>query len=95
MGTCLVLVAACGGDDLDEAEAEAFRADANAICAEYGPKIAAVPPPLEDPEEWAAVAGDKGDLLEVAVNELSLLEPPEPLREEYEDWLALKSDSLS
>ena len=31
----------------------------------------------------------------MAVNELSLLEPPEPLREEYEDWLALKSDSLS
>lgn len=53
MSTCLIVVAGCGGDDLDEAEAEAFRAEANAICAEYGPKIAAVPPPLEDPEDEA------------------------------------------
>lgn len=94
MSTCLVLAAGCGGDDVDEGEAEAFRAEANAICAEYGPKIAAVPPPLEDPEEWAAIAGDKGDLLEVAVNELRALEPPEGFGQ-YEQWLELKSGSLT
>lgn len=93
MGTCLVLAAGCGGHDVDEAEVDAFRAEANAICAEHGAKIAAVPPPLEDPEEWAAVAGDKGDFLEVAVNELRALEPPEGLGG-YDDWVELKGNSL-
>ena len=94
VGTCLFLAAGCGGDEGD-GDADAFRAEANAVCAEYGPKIAAVPPPLEDPDEWAAIAGDKGDLLEAAVNELRLLEPPDDLGERYDEWLELKGRSLA
>ena len=95
VGTCLVLAAGCGGDDGEDGAADAFRAEANAICADYGPKIAAVPPPLEDPDEWAAIAGDKGDLLETAVNELRNLEPPEDLGARYDEWLELKGRSLT
>ena len=95
MGTGLLLAAGCGGDESDDGDADAFRAEANAVCANYGPKIAAVPPPLEDPEEWAAIAADKGDLLEAAVNELRTLEPPEGLDERYDEWLDLKGRSLT
>lgn len=95
MSTCLVVVAGCGGDDLDEAEAEAFRADANAICADYEEKIAVIPPPQEALDEWAAIAGDVGDLLETGVNELDALEPPGDLGERYDEWLELKRESLS
>jgi hypothetical protein len=94
MGACLVLAAGCAGDE-NGGDVGAFRADANAICADYGPKIAAVPPPLEDPDEWAAIAADKGDLLETAVNELRALAPPDDLGERYDEWLELKARTLA
>lgn len=90
-GTGLVLAAGCGGDDGD---AEEFRAEANAICADYEARIAAVPPPLEDVDEWAAVAGDIADMLEAGVNELDGLDPPGDLGERYDEWIALKRESL-
>ena len=92
LGTCLVLAAGCGGDD---AEAEAFREEANAICAEYEEKIAMIPPPQEALDEWAAIAGDIGDILEAGVNELDALVPPDDLGERYDEWLALKRETLS
>jgi hypothetical protein len=94
MGTCLVLAAGCGGDE-DGGDTDAFRAEANAICADYEKKIATIPPPQEDLDEWAAIAGDIGDLLEAGVNELDTLEPPGDLSERYDEWLALKRESLS
>ena len=91
-GTCLVLAAACGGSDgRDE---EAFRAEANAICTDYEEKIATIPPPQDALDEWAAIAADIGDLLETGVNELDELEPPGDLGERYDEWLALKRESL-
>lgn len=90
--TLLLILAACGGDESEgEGEAE-FLARVNAICANYGPKLALIPPPAELNDEWAAVGGDMGDLLEASVNELRLLEPPESLSKEYLDWLALRSE---
>lgn len=92
VGTALVLAAGCGGDDGD---ADEFRAEANAVCADYEARIAAIPPPLEDVDEWAAVAGDIGDMLEAGVNELDRLEPPGDLGERYDEWIALKRESLA
>jgi hypothetical protein len=87
----LLFVAGCGGDDGD---AEAFRADVNAICAEYEEKIAMIPPPQEALDEWAAIAGDVGDILEAGVNDLDALEAPGDLSEDYDEWLAIKRESL-
>ena len=95
LGTCLVLgLAACAGGDDGEAATE-FRAQANAICADYGPKIAVLAPPLEDVDEWAAIAADKADLLEAAVNGLRQLEPPDDLAESFGAWVTLKADALA
>ncbi|MGH3022327.1 MAG: hypothetical protein ACRDNI_01605 [Gaiellaceae bacterium] len=92
VGACLVLAAGCGGDDAD---AEAFLAEANAICAEFEESIAMIPPPQEALDEWAAIAGDIGDILEAGVNELDALEPPGDLGERYDEWLAHKRETLS
>jgi hypothetical protein len=89
---CLLL-ASCGGDE-DEGSDE-FAQQANAICAEYGPRIAAVPPPVEDIDEWGAVGADIGDQLEASVNELRLVEPPEDLADQYTEWLGLRADLLT
>jgi hypothetical protein len=94
VGACLVLAAGCGGDE-DGGDTDAFRAEAEAICADYEEKIATIPPPQEDLDEWAAIAGDIGDLLETGVNELDALEPPGDLSERYDEWLSLKRESLS
>ena len=91
----LLLAAGCGGNGCGGGDPEAFRADANAICAEYEEKIAAIPPPQDAVDEWAAIAGDVGDLLETGVNELAALEPPGDLGERYDEWLELKRESLS
>src|SRR5687768_1355563 len=89
---CLVL-ASCGGDE-DEGSDE-FLQQANAICAEYGPRIAAVPPPSEDIDEWGAVGADIGDQLEASVNELRLLNPSDELADQYSEWVALRADLLT
>jgi hypothetical protein len=94
VGACLVLAWGCGGDD-DGGDPDAFRAEANSICADFEETIAAIPLPQEAPDEWAAVAGDIGDHLETGVNELAALEPPGELEERYDEWLALKRESLS
>ena len=92
LAACLVLVAAgCGGDGDDDGQAE-FVANVNAVCADYGPKLALIPPPAEAKDEWAAVGADMADLLEASVNELRLLEPPESLNEEFADWLTLRDE---
>ena len=91
----LLLAAGCGGNGGGGGDPEAFRADANAICADYEEKIAVIPPPQEALDEWAAIAGDVGDLLETGVNELDALEPPGDLGERYDEWLELKRESLS
>ena len=68
---------------------------ANAVCAEYGPKIEAVPPPLEDIDEWGAVGADIGDQLEASVNELRLVQPPDDLTDAYAEWIGLRADLLT
>ena len=88
-----VALAACGGDE-DEGSDE-FLAQANAICAEYGPKIEAIPPPLEDIDEWGAVGADMGDQLEASVNELRLVQPPDDLTDAYAEWIGLRADLLT
>jgi hypothetical protein len=93
IGAGLVLAAGCGGDD-DGGGEDAFRADANAVCADFEEKIAAIPPPQNALDEWAAIAADIGDLLETGVNELDALEPPGDLGESYDEWLELKRESL-
>lgn len=89
---CIAL-AACGGDE-DEGSDE-FLSEANAICAEYGPKIEAIPPPLEDIDEWGAVGADMGDQLEASVNELRLVDPPDDLTDAYAEWIGLRADLLT
>jgi hypothetical protein len=89
---CLAL-AACGGDE--DASSDEFLSQANAICADYGPKIAAIPPPVEDLDEWAAIAADMSDQLEASVNELRLLEPPGDLADGFGDWIGIRSEILA
>ena len=72
-----------------------FLSQANAVCAEYGPKIEAVPPPLEDIDEWGAVGADIGDQLEASVNELRLVQPPDDLTDAYAEWIGLRADLLT
>ena len=86
--------AACGGDGDSEAETE-FRAEVNAVCADYGPRLDLLAPPSEDVDEWAAIAADMGDLLEASVNELRLLEPPDELSAGYAEWLDLRAQLLT
>jgi hypothetical protein len=88
-----LVLASCGGDE-DEGSDE-FLQQANAICAEYGPKIAAIPPPSEDIDEWGAVGADIGDQLEASVNELRLLNPSDELADQYSEWVALRADLLT
>jgi hypothetical protein len=90
----LAVAAACGGDDDSEAETE-FRAEVNAVCADYGPKLALLAPPAEDVDEWAAIAADMGDLLEASVNDLRLVEPPDDLSDGYAAWLDLRARLLT
>jgi hypothetical protein len=88
----VLALAACSGDGGDgEAETQ-FQAQVNEICADYGPKLALIPPPAEDVDEWAAIGADMSDLLEASVNELRLLVPPEGLAEDFGDWLALRTE---
>jgi hypothetical protein len=87
-----VALAACGGGDEGSDE---FLSQANAVCAEYGPKIEAVPPPLEDIDEWGAVGADIGDQLEASVNELRLVQPPDDLTDAYAEWIGLRADLLT
>lgn len=94
IGACVVLAAGCGGDD-DNGDEDAFRAEANAVCADFEEKIAAIPPPQDALDEWAAIAADIGDHLETGVNELDALEPPGDLGESYDEWLELKRESLA
>jgi hypothetical protein len=89
---CLAL-ASCGGDE-DEGSDE-FAQQANAVCADYGPKIAAIPPPAEDIDEWGAVGADIGDQLEASVNELRLIEPPDELADSYSEWVGLRAELLT
>ncbi|MGH3012439.1 MAG: hypothetical protein ACRDLZ_09700 [Gaiellaceae bacterium] len=91
--TCLLLVfAACGGDDGDDPE---FISQVNAICADYRPKLELLQPPAEFLDEWGAVGADMADLLEASVNELRLLEPPEGIAGEYDEWLGLRAEMAS
>jgi hypothetical protein len=90
----LTVAAACGGDGDSGAETE-FRAQVNAVCADYGAKLALLAPPAEDVDEWAAIAADMGDLLEASVNELRLLEPPDGLSDGYAEWLGLRAELLT
>ncbi len=90
LAACLVLATvACGGGGGDGDE---FVSQVNAICADYGPKLALIPPPAEAKDEWAAVGADMADLLEASVNELRLLEPPESLNEGFAEWLTLRDE---
>jgi hypothetical protein len=86
----VAVAAACGGNGDSEAETE-FRAEVNAVCADYRPKLELLAPPIEALDEWAAIAADMGDLLEASVNELRLLEPPEELSDGYAEWLDLRA----
>lgn len=85
--------AACGGDD-DGGDGE-FQSQVNAICADYGPKLALLTPPAASDEEWAAIGGDMGDLLEASVNELRLLQPPEDIGADYAEWLDARTRVLA
>jgi hypothetical protein len=89
---CLLL-ASCGGDD--NGGSDEFLQQANAICAVYGPRIAAIPAPLEDIDEWGAVGADIGDQLEASVNELRLVEPSDELADEYSEWVGLRAELLT
>jgi hypothetical protein len=89
---CLVL-ASCGGDE--DGGSDEFLQQANAICAEYGPRIAAIPPPFEDIDEWGAVGADMADQLEASVNELRLVNPSDELADSYSEWVGLRADLLT
>jgi hypothetical protein len=89
---CLAL-ASCGGDE--NGDSDEFLQQANAICAEYGPRIAAIPPPFEDIDEWGAIGADIGDQLEASVNELRLLEPSDDLADSYSEWVGLRAELLT
>jgi hypothetical protein len=86
----LLAVAACGGDG--GGGDAAFISQVNAICAEYRPKLEFLQPPTEFPDEWGAVGADMADLLEASVNELRLLEPPEGIADEFDEWLGLRAE---
>jgi hypothetical protein len=90
MACLLLALAACGGDD--GGGDAAFISQVNAICAEYRPKLEFLRPPAEFPDEWGAVGADMADLLEASVNELRLLEPPEGIADEFDEWLGLRAE---
>jgi hypothetical protein len=90
----LGLAAGCGGGGDSQADTE-FRAQVEAVCADYGPKLAHLAPPVESDEEWAAIGADMGDLLEASVNELREIEPPDSLSDDYAAWLELRAELLT
>lgn len=80
-----LVLAACGGDD-GEDDSE-FVSRVNAVCADYGERLAFLAPPAQDLDEWAAVGADMGDLLEASVSRLRQLDAPEELQDDYAAWL--------
>jgi hypothetical protein len=81
------ILSACGGDGSDDRLSEQeFRAQANAICAEYNEKFTAVPTP-ESPEDIPEFVERGVPLIEQGLTELRALNPPEELQQDYDAML--------
>jgi hypothetical protein len=83
----VALLAACGCSGGENAE-EAFRAEANAICADFDERIDSVPTP-QTLAELADSAAEVAGLIEEGASRLQDLEPPEQVAQAWSDWLDL------
>ena len=87
-GCALVLAAAgCTGEGGGD-----FAAAANALCADYDDRIAAIETPA-DLDDLAASAEEVAGLIDEGTAALRELEPPEDLAGRFEDWLALNEEA--
>jgi hypothetical protein len=87
-GCALVVAAAgCTGEGGGD-----FAGEANALCADYDDRIAAIETP-GDLADLAASAEEIAVLIEEGTAALRELEPPEDLAARFEEWLALNDEA--
>ena len=89
-GCALVLAAAgCSGGSGDD-----FAAEANAVCADYDERIAAI----ETPADLDALSGSAEEiaaLIEEGTAALRELQPPEDLADGFDEWLELNDEAAA
>ena len=90
VGCALLLAAAgCSGDGGDD-----FAAQANAVCADYDERIAAIETPA-DLDALAGSAEEIAGLIEQGTATLRELEPPADLADGFGEWLDLNDEAAS
>jgi hypothetical protein len=87
-GCALVLAAAgCSGGGDDD-----FAAEANAVCADYDERIAAIETPA-DLDALSRSAEEIAALIQEGTAALGELEPPEDLADGFGEWLELNDEA--
>lgn len=87
--TLVVAAAGCTGDGDGD-----FAAEANAVCADYDERIAAVDTPA-DLAALAASASEIAGLIEEGTAALRGLEPPDGQAAAFAEWLRLNDDAAA
>jgi hypothetical protein len=92
-GSALVLAAAIAAGCSNGEEDGSFTAQADAICADYDERIAAVSTPTSL-GDLADSAGEIADLIAEGTDALRELEPPAALAGPYAEWLDLNDQAV-
>jgi hypothetical protein len=92
-GSALVLAAALAAGCSNGEEDDSFTAQADAICADYDERIAAVSSPA-NLGDLADSAGQIADLIAEGTDALRELEPPASLAGPYAEWLDLNDEAV-
>lgn len=90
---CILILLGLAGGCMGGEDADGFREQADAICADYDGRIAEIAPPT-DLDALAASSGEIADLLEARLAQLEALGPPEGAEADYEDWLRLNEEAV-
>jgi hypothetical protein len=87
----LIFVSGCGGDD--GLTREEFISEAEAICEEFDQRVGEVnePASADDVERYV---NEVRPVVENGLNELTELQPPEELEEQWNELVAMNDESL-
>lgn len=87
------VLSACGGGDDEQLSADEFRQQANAICTKYEARLAAIgqPTSIDELKDYVAKAVP---IIEAGNAELSDLEPPDELAEQWDRAMEINDRQL-
>jgi hypothetical protein len=94
LGAAAVIAGCGGGSDDDSSSAAEYREAADAICADSERQTDAVESPSDDPTEVAAFLREGLTIERAALDRLRALDPPEELRADHEQAVALIDERL-